>query len=56
VHDLKLVALGKPGALIGALRHDLEIALDRDLARVEAKLGQQRRDGQRGRRAGGSLR
>src|SRR3989442_917004 len=31
VHDLELVAVGDPGARVHALRHDLPVALDRDL-------------------------
>ena len=47
MHDLELVALAQAGAPIGALRHDLEVALDRDLACVEPELVEQRGDRER---------
>ena len=44
MHDLDPVAVGDRGRGIGRARHDLEVALDRDLARIEAQRGDQAGD------------
>jgi hypothetical protein len=47
MHDFELIAVREADAVVSALRHDLEIALDRDLARIETELGQERGHGER---------
>ncbi len=50
LHDLEPVALGQPDRPVGRARHDLEIALDRDLGRVERQVPEQRGDRHRARK------
>ena len=45
LHDLDAVALGQGGMGVLGARHDLEVALDRHLARVQPQLLRQGRDG-----------
>src|SRR5262249_1902580 len=46
MHDLEPVALAERRCRVGRTRHDLQVALQRDLARVEAELAQQVEHGQ----------
>src|SRR5205085_10449765 len=50
MHDLQPVALVEPDLLIGGSRHDLEIALYRDLSGIERQLPEQAFDRQRTRK------
>src|SRR5688500_8175430 len=48
MHDLEPVAVRHLGLAERRARHDLEIALDGDSLRVDAKLAEHRRDGRAG--------
>jgi len=41
MHDLQPITLAQADLAIGRARHDLQVALERDLARVEAELPEQ---------------
>ena len=43
VDDLDAVALADEFGVVAGARHDLEVALDRDLPRIEAAVGEQLR-------------
>ena len=51
--DLQPVALGQPDRPVGRARHDLEIAFDRHLGRVEREVPEQLVDRQRARKLAG---
>ena len=48
MHDLETVAIAHRDLVIGGARHDLKIALDSDLGRVQPQAGKQAFDGQAG--------